>query len=131
MVPTFNERERLPELVRAIFAAYDAGGVDGELVIVDDNSPDGTGDVADELARSFPITVLHRAGKLGLGTAVVEGFAAASAEIVGVIDADLSHPPGLVPRMLDTMQRPGRRSSSSAAVIFPAAARATGRCPAC
>jgi dolichol-phosphate mannosyltransferase len=107
VVPTYNERERLPELVRAIFAAYDAGGVDGELVIVDDNSPDGTGGIADELARSFPITVVHRAGKLGLGTAVVEGFAAASAQIVGVIDADLSHPPALVPRMLAVMREQG------------------------
>ena len=107
VVPTYNERERLPELVRAIFAAYDAGGVAGELVIVDDNSPDGTGDVADELARSFPITVLHRAGKLGLGTAVIEGFGAASAQIVGVIDADLSHPPVLVPHMLEIMQAQG------------------------
>ena len=105
MVPTFNERERLPELVRAIFATYDAGGIDGQLVIVDDNSPDGTGDVADELARSFPIKVVHRAGKLGLGTAVIEGFDAAEAEIVGVIDADLSHPPDLVPRMLSILQR--------------------------
>ena len=100
VVPTYNERDRLPELVRAIFAAYDAAGVDGELVIVDDNSPDGTGAVADSLALQWPIRVLHRAGKLGLGTAVVEGFAAATAEIVGVIDADLSHPPELVPRML-------------------------------
>ena len=107
VVPTFNERERLPELVRAIFAAYDAGGVDGELVIVDDNSPDGTGDVADELARSFPIRVVHRAGKLGLGTAVIEGFDAAEAEIVGVIDADLSHPPELVPRMLSVLREAG------------------------
>jgi len=107
VVPTYNERDRLPELVRAIFAAYDAGGVDGELVIVDDNSPDGTGDIADGLARSFPIRVLHRAGKLGLGTAVVEGFAAATAEIVGVIDADLSHPPELVPRMLNVMREQG------------------------
>ena len=107
VVPTFNERERLPELVRAIFAAYDAGGVEGELVIVDDNSPDGTGDVADELARSFPIRVVHRAGKLGLGTAVIEGFDAADAEIVGVIDADLSHPPDLVPRMLRVLQQDG------------------------
>jgi len=107
VVPTFNERERLPELVRAIFAAYDAGGVEGELVIVDDNSPDGTGDVADELARSFPIRVVHRAGKLGLGTAVIEGFDAAEAEIVGVIDADLSHPPDLVPRMLRVLQQDG------------------------
>lgn len=107
VVPTYNERERLPELVRAIFHAYDAAGIDGELVIVDDNSPDGTGAVADQLALSWPIRVVHRAGKLGLGTAVVEGFAAASAEIVGVIDADLSHPPDLVPRMLGVMQREG------------------------
>jgi dolichol-phosphate mannosyltransferase len=107
VVPTYNERDRLPELVRAIFDAYDRGGIDGELVIVDDNSPDGTGALADDLARAFPITVLHRAGKLGLGTAVVEGFAAASAPIVGVIDADLSHPPTLVPRMLAVMREQG------------------------
>jgi dolichol-phosphate mannosyltransferase len=107
VVPTYNERDRLPELVRAIFDAYDRGGIDGELVIVDDNSPDGTGAVADGLALNWPIRVVHRAGKLGLGTAVVEGFAAASAEIVGVIDADLSHPPELVPRMLQVMQREG------------------------
>ena len=104
VVPTYNERDRLPELVRAIFAAYDDAGIDGQLVIVDDNSPDGTGQVADQLALTRPIRVVHRAGKLGLGTAVVEGFAAAEAEIVGVIDADLSHPPELVPRMLAVMQ---------------------------
>jgi dolichol-phosphate mannosyltransferase len=107
VVPTYNERDRLPELVRAIFDAYDRAGLDGELVIVDDNSPDGTGKVADELALKWPIRVLHRSGKLGLGTAVVEGFASASAEIVGVIDADLSHPPDLVPRMLAVMQQQG------------------------
>ena len=103
VVPTYNERDRLPDLVRAIFAAYDAGGVDGTLVIVDDNSPDGTGKIADDLATRFPMRVVHRAGKLGLGTAVIEGFAAGDAEIVGVIDADLSHPPDLVPRMLKAM----------------------------
>jgi dolichol-phosphate mannosyltransferase len=103
VVPTYNERDRLPDLVRAVLAAYDAGGIDGELVIVDDNSPDGTGAVADELAKQFPVQVVHRAGKLGLGTAVVEGFRAANAEIVGVIDADLSHPPDLVPRMLSVL----------------------------
>jgi glycosyltransferase involved in cell wall biosynthesis len=107
VVPTYNERDRLPELVRAIFAAYDSAGIHGELVIVDDNSPDGTGQVADGLARDLPIRVIHRAGKLGLGTAVVEGFTAAEAEIVGVIDADLSHPPELVPRMLAVMQSEG------------------------
>lgn len=104
VVPTYNERDRLPELVRAIFDVYTAAGVDGELVIVDDHSPDGTGQVADELALRYPIRVIHRAGKLGLGTAVIDGFNASEAEIVGVIDADLSHPPALVPRMLQVMQ---------------------------
>ncbi len=104
VVPTFNERDRLADLVNAIFAAYGAAALEGELVIVDDDSPDGTGRLADDLARRHRITVLHRAGKLGLGTAVIEGFAAATAPIVGVIDADMSHPPALLPRMLAAMQ---------------------------
>jgi dolichol-phosphate mannosyltransferase len=104
VVPTYNERDRLADLVAAIFAAYRAERVDGELIIVDDNSPDGTGALADELAARHRVTVVHRAGKLGLGTAVIEGFAAASAPIVGVIDADLSHPPELLPKMLAVMQ---------------------------
>jgi len=107
VVPTYNERDRLPDLVRTIFGVYDAAGIDGEVVIVDDNSPDGTGQIADGLAQRYPLTVLHRAGKLGLGTAVIDGFNAAHAEIVGVIDADLSHPPDLVPRMLKVMQNSG------------------------
>ena len=104
VVPTYNERDRLATLVAAIFEAYRKEGLDGELVIVDDNSPDGTGALADELARQYRIKVLHRAGKLGLGTAVIEGFAAASAPIVGVIDGDLSHPPAMLPRMLAVMR---------------------------
>jgi dolichol-phosphate mannosyltransferase len=103
VVPTYNERHRLRDLVETIFGAYHAARLDGELVIVDDNSPDGTGGIADELARRFAIKVLHRAGKLGLGTAVVAGFDAAAAPIVGVIDADLSHPPHLVPQLLAVM----------------------------
>ncbi len=102
--PTYNERDRLTALVAAIFEAYASEQVDGELIIVDDNSPDGTGALADELATLHRITVIHRAGKLGLGTAVVEGFAAATAPIVGVIDGDLSHPPRMLPRMLAVMR---------------------------
>ena len=105
VVPTYNERDRLAALVAAVFEAYQREGLNGELVIVDDNSPDGTGALADELATRYRIRVVHRAGKLGLGTAVVEGFAAASAPIVGVIDGDLSHPPALVPRMLAVMRK--------------------------
>ena len=104
VVPTYNERDRLKDLVEKIFSTYAAAGIDGEVVIVDDNSPDGTGALADELARARRITVVHRPGKAGLGTAVIEGFGRASAPIVGVLDADLSHPPELLPGMFAVMQ---------------------------
>jgi dolichol-phosphate mannosyltransferase len=104
VVPTYNERDRIAELTRTLFAACVQHGVELELVIVDDNSPDGTGAIADELARAHNVTVIHRAGKLGLGTAVVEGFDAASAEVVGVMDADFSHPPALVPPLFATLK---------------------------
>jgi len=104
VVPTYNERTRLAELVEAVFAAARAADVRLEMVIVDDNSPDGTGALADELAQRFPVTVVHRAGKLGLGSAVVEGFRASSTAVVGVMDADFSHPPALVPKMLEAFR---------------------------
>jgi dolichol-phosphate mannosyltransferase len=102
VLPTYNERDRLAELVKEIFAACSTHGIQLELVVVDDNSPDGTGDIADDLARVHRMRVIHRAGKLGLGTAVVAGFQVASAGVVGVMDADFSHPPALVPRMFRT-----------------------------
>ena len=105
IVPTYNERHRLTELVSTIFGAYEHAGLAGEVVIVDDHSPDGTGQLAEDLASTNRITVVHRAGKLGLGTAVIEGFEAASAAVVGVIDADLSHPPALLPRMFEVMDQ--------------------------
>jgi dolichol-phosphate mannosyltransferase len=105
VVPTYNERDRLEDLVEAVFGAYAAAGLDAELIVVDDNSPDGTGALADELAARHRLQVIHRTGKLGLGTAVVAGFGAARAPIVGVIDADLSHPPALLPKMLAIMTR--------------------------
>jgi dolichol-phosphate mannosyltransferase len=107
VVPTYNERERLEELTQALFEAAAGSAIELELVIVDDNSPDGTGAVADDLARTRRIRVIHRAGKLGLGTAVVEGFAVASADVVGVMDADFSHPPAFVPTMLAVLRATG------------------------
>ena len=107
VVPTYNERDRIEELVRAVFAACEAHNVTLEMIVVDDNSPDGTGTIADALTQSFRIRVIHRAGKLGLGTAVVAGFEVASARVVGVMDADFSHPPALVPRLLAAMHATG------------------------
>ena len=95
VVPTYNERDRLDALLEQIFAATSRHGIATEVVIVDDNSVDGTGVRADEWARSQRVRVIHRPGKLGLGSAVLDGMGITQAPILGVMDADLSHPPTL------------------------------------
>jgi dolichol-phosphate mannosyltransferase len=100
VTPTYNERDNLAEFVGALHAA--APAVD--VLVVDDASPDGTGALGDALAaKDSRIEVLHRAGKLGLGTAYVDGFRHALAhgyDVVLEMDADLSHDPVYVPRFL-------------------------------
>lgn len=75
-------------------------GREWELVVVDDGSPDGTADLAEALGRVHPVRVVRRAGKAGLASAVVAGFAAAKGDTLVVMDADLSHPPEVVPQLL-------------------------------
>jgi dolichol-phosphate mannosyltransferase len=107
VVPTYNERERLEQFVRSLVGVLDGAGIDGEIVIVDDNSPDGTGELADRLALDLPVRVVHRPGKLGLGSAVMAGFAAARGELLGVMDADVSHPPERVPVLVAALGETG------------------------
>jgi dolichol-phosphate mannosyltransferase len=107
VVPTYNEAKNLPLLVEEIFNVVDRGRFDLELIIVDDNSPDGTGAVAEDLAKSYPVQVIHRSGKLGLGSAVREGFSKSDREVIGVMDADLSHDPGIINTMLGSFQTDG------------------------
>lgn len=107
VIPTYNESDRLAELVNALFSAAGRANISLELVVVDDNSPDGTGKIADDLAQTHRMQVIHRAGKLGLGTAVVAGFKVAGADVVGVMDADFSHPPALLPKMLAAFRATG------------------------
>jgi dolichol-phosphate mannosyltransferase len=104
IVPTYNERQRLEDLVAAVAGVFAGHRIRGEIVVVDDNSPDGTGAIADGLAGRFPLQVVHRSGKLGLGSAVIEGFGRARAPVLGVMDADLSHPPSILPGMLAALQ---------------------------
>jgi dolichol-phosphate mannosyltransferase len=104
VVPTYNERERLAEMVASIVAMFDAHRIAGEVVVVDDNSPDGTGDIAEGLRARYPMQVVHRAGKLGLGSAVIEGFGVARGRMLGVMDADLSHPPSVLPGMVAALR---------------------------
>lgn len=104
VIPTFNERENLPLLVNEIFKSISSfEDIDLEMIIVDDNSPDGTGEVADELSKEFPIKVIHRKSKMGLGSAVMEGFRLSSRELLGVMDADLSHDPQILPEMVRSL----------------------------
>ena len=100
VVPTYNERENLKEIVERLAAAADV-----EVVVVDDASPDGTGDLAEELSSIYNIKVVRRAGKLGLSSAILDGFNAASSDIVGVIDADLQHPPELIPKLIEPLKK--------------------------
>jgi len=107
VVPTYNECDRLETLVENACALFRQRGLAAELVVVDDNSPDGTGALADRLALDHPLRVIHRSGKLGLGTAVMDGFAAARSDVLGVMDADLSHPADVLPGMLAILQSTG------------------------
>lgn len=102
VIPTYNEAHNLPKMTAALFALPFE---DLRLIIVDDNSPDGTGDLAEELAREYDnrITVIHRPGKLGLGTAYNAGFrraVAEGAEAIVQMDADFSHSPHYIPEMV-------------------------------
>ena len=102
VVPTYNEAENLPELAERIFAL---GLPNPKLLIVDDGSPDGTGEVAAKLTQLYDgrVEVMQRGSKLGLGTAYVHGFSKALAEgadYVFQMDADLSHAPEYLPEFL-------------------------------
>jgi dolichol-phosphate mannosyltransferase len=98
VVPTYNEAGSIPKLAERLNAAL--AGREWELVIVDDGSPDGTADLAAALGPRIPVNVVRRAGKAGLASAVVAGFAAAKGDVLVVMDADLSHPPEVVPALI-------------------------------
>src|SRR5271156_7217358 len=101
IVPTYNERENLPRMAQRLLALP----VPVDLLVVDDNSPDGTGKIADELAAKHPeIHVLHRAEKNGLGRAYIAGFQWAlerGYEFIFEMDGDFSHNPDDIPSFLE------------------------------
>jgi dolichol-phosphate mannosyltransferase len=104
VIPTFNESANVPRLVAALDAALK--GRAWEAIFVDDNSPDGTADVARELGRIDPrIRVIQRIGRRGLSTACIEGMCATAAPVVAVIDGDMQHDETLLPKMLDALDK--------------------------
>jgi len=101
IIPTYNERENLPVLIRKIARVFKQDKIDGKVVVVDDNSPDGTGEIAENLKKKYKfLKVIHRHAKLGLGSAYVAGFQATDGELVFTMDSDLSHDPRYMPRFL-------------------------------
>jgi dolichol-phosphate mannosyltransferase len=106
IIPTFNEAENLPAIAAQLWALP----IDGlKLLVVDDASPDGTGAIADSLCASHPdrMSVIHRSGKLGLGSAYLEGFQTALADganAVAQMDADFSHSPEYLPGFMDALR---------------------------
>jgi glycosyltransferase involved in cell wall biosynthesis len=106
IVPTYNEADNLDELLEQLLDLPVSLGV----IVVDDNSPDGTGRLADRWAEKYPgrVAVVHRPGKLGLGTAYIAGFRRAlqvDAAFVMTMDADFSHDPRYIPAMIEKAQQ--------------------------
>jgi dolichol-phosphate mannosyltransferase len=108
-LPTYNERENLEPMLKALEAVIAEHAIDAKVLVVDDGSPDGTGELADELAGVLPfVSVLHRQRKEGLGPAYVAAFGAAlraGAELVLTMDCDFSHDPNDVPRLVQAAER--------------------------
>lgn len=104
VIPTFNEAENLQKLVDAILALP----IEIDLLVVDDNSPDGTGEIAEKIKSETNgrVQVMHRKGKLGLGSAYIQGFREAirlGADYIGQMDADFSHPIDKLPELIETL----------------------------
>ncbi len=106
VIPTYNEASGIGKLLRALNATFQANGLDGEIIVVDDNSPDGTGDIVEQLSAQLPVRCLHRSGKLGLSSAVIEGWKIARPQslALGAMDADFSHDINALPQMVRALQ---------------------------
>lgn len=100
VVPTYNEADNLPELVRRICGSL--AGV--EVLVIDDASKDGTADVVRRLSAEWPVRVVERFDERGLSTAVLRGFKEARTDLCVVMDADLSHPPEAIPKLVQAVQ---------------------------
>lgn len=103
IIPTYNEVDNLEILVNEIFSSLNQEIIDAEIIIVDDNSPDGTGEFAEKLSRNLAIKVIHRSGKMGLGSAVIAGFNLSDRDYLGVMDGDLSHDPAILNKLIQSL----------------------------
>jgi dolichol-phosphate mannosyltransferase len=106
IIPTLRERENLALLLPRLFNVLDAANLNAEVVVVDDDSRDGTDLLCAEIAKQHPLRLLTRQGERGLATAVLKGLNESTGEICAVMDADASHPPEMVPALVDAARSP-------------------------
>ncbi|MCH8916162.1 MAG: glycosyltransferase family 2 protein [Thaumarchaeota archaeon] len=109
IIPTFNESENICNVLKSIKEHLPK--IDLEAIVVDDNSPDGTGKIVEEYIKSmknmagYSISIIHRKVKEGLSSAILDGLKSSKGDIVVVMDSDLSHPPQIIPKMLDILKQ--------------------------
>uniref|UniRef100_A0A8C8ER54 Dolichol-phosphate mannosyltransferase subunit 1 n=1 Tax=Oncorhynchus tshawytscha TaxID=74940 RepID=A0A8C8ER54_ONCTS len=110
LLPTYNERENLPLIVWLLVKYFGESGYNYEIIVIDDGSPDGTLEVAEQLQRIYgedKILLRPRAKKLGLGTAYIHGIKHATGNYVFIMDADLSHHPKFIPEFIEKQREGG------------------------
>ena len=108
IIPTYNERENIGILLHQVYAVLQEAGRAFEVIVVDDDSPDGTWEVVQGMMRAYPhLRVLRRMQERGLARAVVSGWQAAQGEILAVMDGDLQHPPETLARLIDALEKQG------------------------
>lgn len=108
VLPTYNEAENIKKLIPVLFGICKSNKTDCTIIVVDDNSPDGTGDIVEGLKKKFNIVLIRRKGKLGLGSAYITGFHRAfdlGVDFVFSMDSDFQHPPEKIPEFLEKISQ--------------------------
>jgi dolichol-phosphate mannosyltransferase len=107
IIPTYNEKENISKIIPAITKVFNEDSINGKIMVVDDNSPDETGKIAEKLSKKYPVVVIHRKFNRGYGNSIIEGFKRAitiRADIVITMDADMSHDPKVLPAMINALE---------------------------
>lgn len=100
IIPTYNEAKNIPLIISKIYDVFTLENINGEIIVVDDSSPDGTGKIAESLADKYPVRVLIRTTDRGLAASVIDGINVSKAKTCVVMDADGSHPVEKIPEMI-------------------------------
>ncbi len=105
VIPTYNEREGIEVTIEKISNTLKNNGISGEIIVVDDDSPDRTWEFCQSIEESYPLQVIRRVGRRGLSSAVIEGWEVAGGRILGVMDADGSHDERALPGMIQAIEK--------------------------